>query len=220
MKTMSTVEVDREPVLIATGKVTLTGLLDLPLDANHVVAIANGLGRMRRPIAESFAMAFNNAGFATLMFNMLTPDELQFDSRTLHFSSDSEFQSERFLDVIHWINENPSTNGFGVAGVATGGAARGLLRAAGTARSSFCALIIDGGAHAADVPAGLSTPTLLIADDDPIKLKSARGVLDALHGEKLLEIIPEATISGPGEPFFSDPSARVAVDWLRSMVHG
>ncbi len=215
---MSTIETEREPVLISTGKVTLIGLLDLPANANAVVLIANGLGRMRRPIAESFAGSFNEAGFAALLFNVLTPDELQFDSRTAHFSSDSKFQSERLLDVVEWVHDNPSTNGFAIVGAASGAAARGLLRAAGSDAPPFRALILDGGARPGDVPAGLTTPTLLVVDDDPIQLKSARGVIDALQGEKRLEIVPAAITSGSVDPFFSDLSARIGVEWLRNVL--
>ncbi len=217
---MSSIDTEREPVLISTGKVTLPGLLDLPTRAGALIIIANGLGRLQRPIAESFASSFNDAGFATLLFNVLTPDELQFDSRTAHFSADSQFQSERLLDVVEWVHHNPSTNGLGIVGAAFGAAARGLLRAAGSNPAAFRALMIDGGVRRGDVPPDLIVPTLLLVDDDPIPLKSARGVLDALHGEKRMEIVPAAVISGPIDPFFSDLSARIGVMWLRKLLRG
>lgn len=215
---MNTVEIDREPVLISTGKVTLIGLLDLPPSPTAAVIVANGLGRLRRPIAESYAFTFNNEGFATLLFNLLTPDELQFDSRTAHFSSSSEFQSERLLDAVHWVYENPSTSRLPLAAVAAGPAARGLLRAAGTSTSPFRALIIDGGVRPGDVPTGLTVPTLLLAADDPIQLKGARGVVGALAGRTRMEILPPASPSDQRDPFFGDASAQMSVRWLRDVL--
>ncbi|HKB78745.1 MAG TPA: hypothetical protein VKH35_03415 [Thermoanaerobaculia bacterium] len=207
--------IERDPVLISTGTATLAGLLTLPPDASNVILIANGIGRMQRPTGTGFAGAFHDAEMATLLFDMLTPDELQFDSRTGHFSNDSLFQAGRILDVVEWIRDTPPIEEFRIVAAASGPAARGLLRAAASDPGAFQALILDGGTRARDVPSGITVPAMLLVEDDPIQLKAARGVIDALAGEKRLEIVPASV---QAEPFFGELSARIAVAWLGNVL--
>ncbi len=208
---MTTLEIEHEPVLISAGTTTLTGLLDVPAGAKAAVIIANGLGRMKNPIAEPFASQLSEAGFATLQFDVLTPDEAQFDSRTNHFSGDTEFQSDRIRDVVEWIRENPSTHRCAIVGVAAGAAARGMLHAAGVSPNTFQALVIDGGVRPSDVPAGVTVPTLVLVDD---QLRRAQRVTEALAGPARLQIISSADVAGAVDPFFSDTAGPLVTRWL------
>lgn len=207
-------ETDHKCVLIATGTTILPGLLVIPPGAVGIVILANGLGRMQQPAAEAFAERSQEAGLATLMVDLLTPDELQFDSRTAHFSSDAKFLSERLLEVVDWIHENPTTRDLPIVGAAAGAAARGLLRAAGDQRDSFKALVIDGNVRPTDVPAAIDIATLLLVEDDPVEIRRAQNVMEIFAGPTQLRILSPSDAVGGCAPFFSAAAGSMTAQWL------
>jgi len=61
---------------IPAGEVTLTGDLEIPENAQGLVLFAHGSGSSRRsPRNQAVAEILRDAGMATLLFDLLTPDE-------------------------------------------------------------------------------------------------------------------------------------------------
>jgi len=197
-----------EPVLITSGKITLIGQLAFPPQAHSVVILLNG----KYPIAEPFALRLNEANLATLTVDLLTPDEAQTDSRTGHYSNDSDLQSRRIRDILLWAGEHAMTFDLPIAIAATGPAARGVLRAASADPGAIQALVLDG-VRASDVPPGLKIPVLLLMTDDPVDMRRAQTVAEALSGPAKLRLLPSATAHAVS-PFFSDAAGQIAAPWL------
>jgi putative phosphoribosyl transferase len=207
-------ETQHDSVLISTGKTILAGILDVPPHATAVVILANGLGQLKHPAAEAFAARLHEAGLASVTTDLLTPDELQFDSRTGHFTNDADFQSERILDVVDWIRENPSTHDLPIAAAGSGAAARGILRAAARNSHDFEALIVDGVIRPIDVPSGLTAPTMLLVEDDAVEIRRAQNVMQTFAGPTQIRVISSADAARSISPFFSDAAGHLTSKWV------
>jgi len=73
-------------VQIQAGQAALSGNLHIPDGAAALVLFAHGSGSSRHSPRNQFvARTLNNAGLATLLFDLLTPEEESVDARTGEF---------------------------------------------------------------------------------------------------------------------------------------
>ncbi|HSL79833.1 MAG TPA: hypothetical protein VK877_09240, partial [Pseudolabrys sp.] len=134
-----TEEIRREVVI---GPLRLAGDLRVPAGATVLVVFAHGSGSSRlSPRNTAVARTLNEQGVATLLFDLLTPDE-EFD-RTNVF--DIPLLAERLVDVVGWIDEQPGLVGLrlGFFGASTGAAA--ALVAAAMLGARVGAVVSRGG---------------------------------------------------------------------------
>src|SRR5216110_404804 len=113
-------------VRISAGSVAFEGNLSLPDYAIALVLFAHGSGSSRHSPRNQFvARALNNAGLATLLFDLLTPEEELVDSRTAELRFDIGLLAERLVHATHWVKQQPHTRDFGIGyfGSSTGGGA-------------------------------------------------------------------------------------------------
>src|ERR1019366_5812497 len=170
---------EREVVIRLDGA-ALQGHLDIPAGAEGIVLFAHGSGSSRHsPRNQAMAGAFHTAGLATLLFDLLTPEES--DDRRNVF--DIELLADRLLAATEWVRAQPDSTALarGYFGASTGGGA--ALWAAGTPGNDVRAVVSRGGRPDLAGPrlADVRCPTLLIgggAGDDP-PLRGAGG-----HGER------------------------------------
>ncbi len=95
-------------VQVAAGPVTLEGNLDVPEGARGVVLFAHGSGSSRHSPRNRFvAGALRQGGLATLLIDLLTPDEEQVDQRTAHLRFDIGLLAERLVGVTAWLAPSP-----------------------------------------------------------------------------------------------------------------
>ncbi|HVO04045.1 MAG TPA: hypothetical protein VMT54_17740 [Candidatus Cybelea sp.] len=141
---------------------------------------------------------------ATLLFDLLRPDE-EADRANVF---DIPLLAWRLLDVIGWLNAEPSAKALplGLFGASTGAGA--ALLAAAERPERIRAIVSRGGRPdlAGAALERVRTPTLLIvggADYGVIELNQA--ALARLHGPRSLKIVPGAT------HLFSEPGALDAV---------
>src|SRR5581483_3257266 len=184
-------------VAIDLGRVTLEGDLAVPGGARGLVLFAHGSGSSRAsPRNRHVAGVLNGAGFATLLFDLLTRDEEVVDARTGRFRFDIELLAERLEATTDWIRPRPDLGGLpvGYFGASTGAAAA-LIAAA--ARPAVVRAIVSRGGRPDLAGAAIdrvTAPTLLIVGDrDAPVLELNRQVLPRLGGEARLEIVPGAT---------------------------
>src|SRR3974377_1010736 len=79
----SSVVTMKTEVKIPAGLVSLDGTLTVPDLANSIVLFAHGSGSSRHSPRNQFvARVFNQAGLATLLFDLLTPEEEEEDTDT------------------------------------------------------------------------------------------------------------------------------------------
>lgn len=211
-------DVDMFQVKLETGEVTLDGDLRLPVDADGVVLFAHGSGSSRMSPRNRFiANQLSDAGFASLLFDLLSPEEEARDQHTRRLRFDIELLARRLIAATDWIEELPETSGLpiGYFGASTGAAA--AIRAATERRGIVRAIVSRGGRPDLAVPqiSFVRAPTLLIVGgEDHQVLVLNQAVLGLLPEGSSLTIVP-----GAGhlfeEPGTLDQVARLAADWFQ-----
>ena len=205
------------PVSIRAGAVLLEGDLMMPQDALGIVLFAHGSGSSRlSPRNRYVAGELQKGHIATLLFDLLTPDEEQLDSRTAHLRFDIEFLVGRLLGVTDWLerHERARDLSLGYFGASTGAAA--ALTAAARRPKLVSALVSRGGRPdlAGAALRDVLAPTLLIVgslDEEVIQLNEQ--ALAQMTCEKKLEIVPGASHLFE-EPGTLEQVARLARDWF------
>jgi len=216
--TSNTVETDpRRPVQISAGDATLEGSLSIPEDASRLVLFVHGSGSSRRsPRNRLVAQKLNDAGLATLLFDLLTRSEEAVDLRTAQLRFDISLLAERLVHATKWARENKITRNLriGYFGASTGGAA--ALVAAAELPQDVGAIVSRGGRP--DLAGGalprVRAPTLLVVggEDDVVIDLNEQARLQ-MRGEVQLEIIPGATHLFE-EPGALERVAHLAADWF------
>lgn len=210
-------DVTTRPVQVTTDHVVLEGSLALPDDAIGVVLFAHGSGSSRRsPRNRAVAAALQQAGLATLLFDLLTPAEEAIDVRSGSFRFDIAFLADRLVGATRWIVQQPDTHRLrvGYFGASTGGAA--ALLAAAELPHEVSAVVSRGGRPdlAGSALRLVRAPSLLIVGgrDRPVLQLNERA-LAALQCEKVLAVVPGATHLFE-EPGALEEVARLARDWF------
>lgn len=186
-----------KPVQIAAGRSRLEGDLVIPAGAQGLVLFAHGSGSSRRsPRNRLVAAELQGAGHATLLFDLLTPEEEAVDIRTAELRFDIPFLAERLIAALEWARAQPETGGLGVGyfGASTGAAA--ALVAAAERPEPVRAIVSRGGRPdlAGDALSRVRAPTLLIVggNDAPV-IPLNREALAKIPAEKELVIVPGAS---------------------------
>lgn len=207
----------QEEVWVASGSINLEGILTIPDNARGIVLFAHGSGSSRlSPRNHYVAEVLNEAGFATLLFDLLTPFEEQTDKQTKKLCFNITFLAERLIDATEWVAQNPDVHHLkiGYFGASSGAAA--ALVAAAELPQAIGAVVSRGGRPdlAGSSLPNVQTPTLLIVgeNDGPV-IDSNNNALLRLGGEKKLEIVPGATHLFE-EPGALEEVARMASDWF------
>lgn len=210
---------DVRSVKVPAGSVTLEGDLGVPVGARGVVMFAHGSGSSRQSPRNRFvAGVLRDEGLATLLIDLLTPEEEAVDLRTRHLRFDIALLAERLVGATDWLGADPETRGLkvGYFGASTGGGA--ALVAAAERPDVVGAVVSRGGRPDLARPAlvHVKAPTLLIVggDDEPV-IALNREALAQLRCESRLEIIPGAThlFEQPGA---LEQVATIAGEWFRT----
>jgi putative phosphoribosyl transferase len=117
---------DERLVRIPAGRVALEGNLRLPDTASGLVVFAHGSGSSRfRPRNRSVAGVLEEAGLATLLIDLLTPQEEAEDELTRHLRFDIRLLAERLVAASEWARQQPDTDHLpiGYFGASTGAGA-------------------------------------------------------------------------------------------------
>lgn len=209
--------VDKRLVRIPVDEVVLEGNLDLPSGASGIVLFAHGSGSSRfSPRNRYVAEVLHSAGLATLLIDLLTPEEEAIDVITRHIRFDIRLLAGRLAGATDWLVHNPDTKGFrvGYFGASTG-AATALV--ASVERPDVVEAIVSRGGRpdlAGPVLLRVKAPTLLIVGgNDAIVIDINKEALDQLRVEKKLIIVPGAThlFEEPGK---LEEVARHAAEWF------
>jgi dienelactone hydrolase len=208
---------DERLVRVPAGAATLEGDLRVPAGARGVVLFAHGSGSSRHsPRNRYVAQVLGEAGLATLLIDLLTPQEEAVDLRTAHLRFAIGLLAERLVAATDWLAHQPTTRALrvGYFGASTGA---GAALVAAAARPAAVAAIVSRGGRpdlAGPMLARVQAPTLLIVggDDLPV-IHLNREALAQLQVEKRLEIVPGATHLFE-EPGALEAVARLARDWF------
>jgi pimeloyl-ACP methyl ester carboxylesterase len=207
----------QESLRIPAAGVTLDADIVVPRPARGLVLFAHGSGSSRHSSRNRrVAGALQAAGLATVLADLLTPQEEQVDVRTAALRFDIDLLSGRVTGLTDRLVEQGRLAGLGVGlfGASTGAAAA-LVAAA--ARPALVEAVVSRGGRP-DLAGGhlrqVRQPTLLIVGGrDRTVLELNRGAMEELGGGTRLEIVPGASHLFP-EPGALDQVARLARDWF------
>jgi putative phosphoribosyl transferase len=207
-----------QPVQIQLHDITLAGDLMVPPRARGIVIFAHGSGSSRRSSRNRHvAGVLQQAGLATLLFDLLSEAEERAESLTRHLRFDIELLADRLAVSTTWLSSHAAVAHLpiGYFGASTGGGA--AIVAATRLPGRVCAVVSRGGRPdlAADALPRIAVPTLLIVGgDDDVVIELNREALGHMQpGVGTLEIVPGATHLFE-EPGTLEQVATLARDWF------
>lgn len=192
----------------------LLGDLVVPPDPRGVILFAHGSGSSRlSPRNRAVAERLSHQGFATLLMDLLTPEEAT-DRRNVF---DIPLLAERIIEAELWISAEPelAEMPLGLFGASTGAAA--ALLASAELGTRVQSVVSRGGRPDLAGPRleDVKSPTLLIVGGNDLQvLDLNRRALAALRCEKQLRIVPGAghLFEAPGE---LEAVTEMAGDWYQ-----
>jgi len=195
-------------VEVPAGRVTLAGDLTIPDAPVGIVAFAHGSGSSRNsPRNRQVAQTLVEHGLATLLFDLLTPEEERAERHTRHLRFDVGLLANRLTSTLEWAKHQPHIEALpiGIFGASTG-AASALI--ASTRLPDVAAIVSRGGrpdlAHHA-LP-HVTVPTLLIVGShDREVLELNRRAMQRMNAPTRLHIV-----EGAGH-LFEEPGALAEV---------
>lgn len=198
----------------------LDGKLLIPQSPEGIIIFAHGSGSGRHSSRNQFvAEKLHEDGLATLLLDLLTPDEEELDNQTRKLRFDIGLLSKRLISTINWITNNHDTKNLavGLFGASTGAAA--ALVAAAELPNTVCAIVSRGGRPdlaGKDILKSVQAPTLLlVGGNDPQVVELNENALkDMTTEKKKITLIPGAThlFEEPGK---LEQVARIASGWFR-----
>jgi putative phosphoribosyl transferase len=210
-------EVLERQIQVPAEGALLEGTLAVPPGAPVVVLFAHGSGSSRHSPRNRFvAESLQRAGLATLLFDLLTPEEEEIDRATRELRFDIQLLAARLLGATDFVARAAEVSGrIGYFGSSTGAAA--ALIAAAERTDQVAEVVSRGGRPdlAGEALPRVRAATLLIvggADREVLDLN--RMALDALGSrEKRLEVVPNATHLFE-EPGALEEVALLAANWF------
>jgi dienelactone hydrolase len=191
--------------------------LRLPAAAMGLVVFVHGSGSSRSsPRNQLVASYLAERRLATLLFDLLTAQELRIDSVTECWRFDIPLLSRRLVDVIDWLGRQTELAALplGLFAASTGAAA--ALQAAASRPERVHAVVCRGGRSdliGAKIQA-VNAPTLQIVGAlDPVVLALNQKTCSQLRCEQQLQIVAGATHLF-AEPGTLEQVARLAGDWF------
>ena len=206
-----------QPVEIPFGSIVLKGDLRAPQAPRGLVIFAHGSGSSRFSTRNRYVAEFLDAhGFATLLLDLLTPQEEAVDVRTMEYRFDIARLGPRVSAAADWAHSRTDLQDLpiGCFGASTGAAA--ALIAAAERPEVIAAVVSRGGRPdlAGDALGRVTAPTLLIVggDDEPV-IEMNRDAMRQMHAHVELEIVPGATHLFE-EPGTLEEVQQLAVVWF------
>jgi predicted phosphoribosyltransferase/dienelactone hydrolase len=209
----------RQTIAISAEK--LEGDLIIPPAARAIVLFAHGSGSSRYSLRNQYvAHILNNAGFATLLVDLLTQQEKEIDDKSRHIRFNIDLLAKRLLAVTHWLLQNTNTHNLqiGYFGSSTGAAA--ALIAAASLGDMVKAIVSRGGrpdlAGTKGVMQHVRASTLLIVggNDSSVITLNKSSLAQLGTGAKELAVIPGAghLFEEPGK---MEVVAEIATEWFK-----
>lgn len=184
-----------------------------------VIVFAHGSGSSRHsPRNRQVAEVLQEAGFRTVLLDLLTEREERQDNQTGEHRFDIDLLSVRVRRAVSWLRDEELEAKVGLFGASTGAAA--ALRAAAAEPGEVGAVVSRGGRPdmAGDALAEVVAPTLLVVGGrDELVLELNKRALAALNDESSLEVV-----EGAGhlfeEPGALDRVAELASEWFSTRL--
>ena len=192
--------------------------LTIPPGATGLVIFAHGSGSSRLSERnQRVAAKLQAGGLATLLFDLLTPQEEELDAKTAQLRFDISLLAERLVSVTDWVRSQAATSTLrvGYFGASTGAAA--ALVAAAARPEVVHAIVSRGGRPDLAGPylGHVHAPTLLIVggEDLPVLAMNRAAMRQLGRAQNELVVVSGATHLFE-EPGALDQVADLALDWF------
>ncbi|MDF2435239.1 MAG: putative phosphoribosyl transferase [Mucilaginibacter sp.] len=223
MNAATTTPVQERAIRIPWQDLWLDGNLMLPQSAHGIVLFAHGSGSSRHsPRNRYVAQILREAGFATLLMDLLTHEEESMDEDTRQWRFDIELLARRLLGATDWVQQQESLRllPIGYFGASTGAGA--ALEAAAERPDLIRAVVSRGGRPdlAGNALPRVHAPTLLIVGghDFAVIPLNQQALEQIAADESRMEIVPSATHLFE-EPGTLETAARLASDWFQRYLN-
>ena len=218
---MNTALKTQQDVQIPAEAGDLEGRLVIPENAIGVVAFAHGSGSSRHsPRNRAVAEGLHEQSLATLLFDLLTPEEHETDVETREFRFDIPRLADRLSQAVDWLSQQDETAGLpiGLFGASTGAAA--ALITAADRPEKVQAIVSRGGRPdlADQALPRVQAPTLLIVGGrDEQVLELNRQASQQMSAPAQIEVVAGAThlFEEPGK---LEEVTRLAGEWFASKL--
>ena len=218
---MNNANTEHQEVQILSTGVRLEGIMSAPDEAKGIVLFVHGSGSSRHSPRNQFvAQTLQQARFATLLFDLLTPVEEEIDQRTRQWRFDVSLLARRTAAVLEWLDLQPFVHDLkrGLFGSSTGATA--ALMAAAELPEKVAAIVSRGGRPDLAGPAlsRVQAPTLLIVGglDEVVIDLNEKAIAQMQSGsEKKLVLVPGASHLFEESGTLEDV-ARLARDWFQT----
>lgn len=210
--------ITQQDVTIPAEDAELNGILAVSPEVHGIVVFAHGSGSSRfSPRNQAVATALQDAGFGTLLFDLLTEHEAVVDERTRELRFDIPLLGTRLVAATDWLRRQDATRSIpiGYFGASTGAAA--ALVAAADRQNDVSAVVSRGGRPdlAGESLARVTAPTLLIVgglDTTVIGMNQS--------AQEQLRSTTDLTIVDGANHLFEEPGAmeqvtQLAENWFR-----
>ncbi len=190
-------ELHATPVQIPIGgHAVLDADVAVPAQSIGVVVFAHGSGSSRHSSRNRFvASELDQRRMATVLADLLTPNEERIDEQTRALRFDIGMLTERVVKILDWLPSHRSLAKLpaGLFGASTGAAA--ALDAAAVRSDQVRAVVSRGGRpDLATRIAVVRAPTLLIVGgNDPVVIDLNAETLQRLKGIRRMEVVPGAS---------------------------
>ena len=203
---------------MGTGEIKLLGELNTPPGASGIILFAHGSGSGRlSPRNNQVANRFNQAGFSTLLVDLLTEEEAAKDEFTMEYRFDVQLLRSRLTLAADWLR-GMSKLPFGYYGASTGASA--ALIAAAEKPELVTAIVSRGGRPDLAGPSlpNVKAPTLLIVGGlDYEVLEMNRSAQRQMRATTELKIVNGAThlFEERGK---LEEVAQLSIEWFKKYL--
>ena len=210
--------VGREVEIVLDGT-SHRGMLNVPYETQGIVLFAHGSGSSSHsPRNRYVASVIQDAGIATLLFDLLTEEE----DRVYETRFDIELLTRRLCGATAWVTQQKHLQHLAVGyfGASTGAAA--ALKAAAALGKGIGAVVSRGGRPdlaAPELPRVQAPALLIVGGYDDVVIKLNRSAYRQLQCTKELQIIPGATHLFE-EPGALEQAAVLAAKWFVKHLTG
>ena len=206
-------------VRIPAGRAMLDGNVAVVDQATGLVLFAHGSGSSRHSPRNQFvARILNQAGLATLLFDLLTREEESVDLYTREHRFDIGLLADRLVWVTEWAKQQKqiAVLRIGYFGSSTGAGA--ALVAAAALPNDVAAVVSRGGRPdlaGAALPKVKAPTLLIVGEEDHVVIELNEQARSQMKCECEIEIVPGATHLFE-ELGALEKVAKLASDWFVS----
>jgi putative phosphoribosyl transferase len=210
-------------VTARAGPVQLGGRLIVPQGAETLILCIHNSGQWQRnPRNHYFTHLLRQAGCATLLLDLLTPEEEDYDARIGRMRFNTDLLASRLVLAIDWARKYSATRSLKLGLFGGGNAANTVLLAASERSDAIVGAVACNGPLLSLISLALPSvqiPTLLIAGgDNRAAVDLHRVTLAQLGGRKQLVVLPGVT-----RPFEESGAieevARLSHQWFQQLEH-